>query len=597
MLWSRALGQGYSGFVASEGRLYTQYQTLAGQFVVCLDAETGRAIWEYRYEWAYESMGLYPGPRATPTLAEGRVYFAAPSGLVGCLSTAGELLWSVNLVEKFAGRGTGFGFAGTPVVRRGRVLLCVGGPGASMAALDARTGATVWQAGDDPASYVPAMPIEFEGREQVVGFLENAIVSYDLAAGRPLWRRALLRGYNEHAAWPVYREPYLWLSGPFRSGSQLLELTGGEAPQVRPVWQTKLLSNDVCSSALADGCLFGFDLRDAQAKLHRPSRGEFRCLDFVSGAQRWSTDRVGQANVLVADGKLILFDDRGELILARVNTQRYEELARVSLLGDEINWTAPPCTAAGCTCAISRGRFASTLAVRNLLERNGARSAACRARYSAGRLSRPDSAVGHRAGIRLRRAGAEVAERLASGRTGAVGHRLAGDSAAFHFGTGDSRPSIERRRSETHCSRAGARTWRRRHDGAELMAGRLHVHLARLLVRAVPSAVRPGAATKNCAGAGEAGPQSWPAGVALLAFLAGCAGYYLLCRQLSLVTEWAFLCGFAAATPIACLRRWLSARTHKPSLALLLQATLTLVEFSAYYWASVAVLLWRCRLA
>lgn len=60
--------------------------------------------------------GLYPGPRATPTLAEGRVYFAAPDGAVSCLSEAGAAVWSVNLKEKFDGRGTDFRYACSPTV-------------------------------------------------------------------------------------------------------------------------------------------------------------------------------------------------------------------------------------------------------------------------------------------------------------------------------------------------------------------------------------------------------------------------------------------------------------------------------------------------
>ena len=462
-----------------------------------------------------------------------------------------------------------------------------------------------------------------------------------------------LRGYNEHAAWPVYREPYLWLSGPFRSGSQLLELTGGEAPQVRPVWQTKLLSNDVCSSALADGCLFGFDLRDAQAKLHRPSRGEFRCLDFVSGAQRWSTDGVGQANVLVADGKLILFDDRGELILARVNTQRYEELARVSLLGDEINWTAP---------ALHRGR----LYVRNqsravcvylgrpeLLESSSAtRPLAARDIQRGGFRDltpllgiEPEFAFDvpgrkwlrdwHRAGLALLGIAwlttvlFSISARSIRGRAlTRIAHRTV-ESKHKHNGGNQLQEN-----TPTRSASEGMATMSRRSPSLALRVGvgraqsGLNVAAARLIAQGLALVLGAAGTTvlslwrgdftftwpvclfvlfqalfdqaplrRTAPGAGEAGPKSWPAGVALLAFLAGCAGYYLLCRQLSLVTEWAFLCGFAAATPIACLRRWLSARTHKPSLALLLQATLTLVEFSAYYWASVAVLLWRCRLA
>ena len=57
VLWQRDLGQGYSGFVVMRGRAFTQTQTLAGQFVVCLDAETGVEQWRHRYGWPWQPAG------------------------------------------------------------------------------------------------------------------------------------------------------------------------------------------------------------------------------------------------------------------------------------------------------------------------------------------------------------------------------------------------------------------------------------------------------------------------------------------------------------------------------------------------------------
>jgi outer membrane protein assembly factor BamB len=148
VLWRRDLGQGYSGFVVVGGRVFTQMQTLAGQFVVCLDAETGAERWRYRYGWPWQPAGRYPGPYATPTWNVGRVYFSGPDGLVGCLDAeTGRSVWSVNVLRRFTGRGAEFGYACTPLVEDGKVILPVGGPGASLVALDATDGSTAWQSG------------------------------------------------------------------------------------------------------------------------------------------------------------------------------------------------------------------------------------------------------------------------------------------------------------------------------------------------------------------------------------------------------------------------------------------------------------------
>jgi outer membrane protein assembly factor BamB len=291
----------------------------------------------------------------------GHVYFAGPSGLIGCLTAdSGELIWLRNVVEEFDGIGIEFGCACSPTIVDGLVILPVGGERASLVALRASDGEVAWKSGSDAASYTPAFPIERERRKLIIGYLQNALVICDRLSGEQMRRFELSNGYDEHSAWPIYREPYLWIPEPFRSGSQLLELPGKEATdsELQRVWKKKSLLNDVTSTVLVDGHLYGFDLFEAQSKVHRPSRGKFRCVEFETGLEKWSvgTGRpirgnpltppsdepfIGQCGIVVADGKLIMLNEIGELILARVNSERYEELARTTVLGGEIVWTPP----------------------------------------------------------------------------------------------------------------------------------------------------------------------------------------------------------------------------------------------------------------
>ena len=371
VLWTRTLGQGYSSFVTAGDRALTQYQTLGGQYLICLDARTGDTVWEHRYANAFETAGLYPGPRSTPTVADDCAYFSAPDGTVGCVSLDnGAPIWQVNVFERFEVEPVEFGYSCSPVVLDNLVLLPVGANGATMVALDSASGKTVWQSGNEPISHVPAFPIELASRQLVIGYLRNSLMAFDLKSGDIIWKHALSSGYDEHAAWPIYREPHLWLSGPFRSGCEQFELIS-EPPGLRRIWRSNLMSNDVCSSVLVGDCLYGFDIRDVQSKVHRPSRGVFRCIEWGSGESRWSQGAddirrtldgsiqrsrnrasgevpVGQASVIYADGKLILFNDLGELILLRADPDVFVELGRVRVLGGEICWTSP---------ALSEGRL------------------------------------------------------------------------------------------------------------------------------------------------------------------------------------------------------------------------------------------------
>lgn len=148
LVWKREIGRGYSGVTAVGNRLFTRRQTPTEQSVVCLDADTGSTVWEHRYGWACEPGGMYPGPRATPTWGAGRVYYAAPDGLVGCLRASdGARFWEVNVNKQFGGRGTEFGYACSPLVEAGKVILPVGGPQASVVALSAIDGSTTCAGG------------------------------------------------------------------------------------------------------------------------------------------------------------------------------------------------------------------------------------------------------------------------------------------------------------------------------------------------------------------------------------------------------------------------------------------------------------------
>jgi outer membrane protein assembly factor BamB len=343
VLWCIDLGQGYSGFIVGSGKLFTQFQSRTSEYVVALDPNSGKELWRTRVGPAWQPLGEYPGSYATPTWYEERIYYTTPLGRVGCLDAVkGEEIWSLDLRDRFGLSGVDFGYAATPLVEDGRVILPVGGENASIVALRATDGGTAWAAGNEPASYCPIYPITYEGRRLVVGYLQNALVLHDAATGERVFRERISNHYDEHSAWPLFADPYLFISAPFKRGAELRQLGfKDKAISARPVWVSKALSNDVCSSLLFEGHVYGFDLQQAQSSPHRASRGIFKCLELASGATRWETDQIGQATAICADGKLILLNDTGTLILARATHTGYQELGRSKVLEDAPCWTPP----------------------------------------------------------------------------------------------------------------------------------------------------------------------------------------------------------------------------------------------------------------
>lgn len=584
VLWSRELGQGHSGFIIAEGMVFTQRQTLGGQYVLCLNPDTGQTIWESRYDWAWQPKGAYPGPYSSPTWYRGRVYYASPAGQVGCLDAkSGASLWSLNVREQFQGQGFGFGYAITPYVADDLVILPVGGPSASIVALHADDGRTVWRTGSDPASYCPAVPITIQGQRCIVGYLQNALILVDFATGKLLHRQSLSSGYDEHSAWPLYREPHLLLLSPFRLPAQRLELRPGPEGAIlcSLQWTSRELCNDILSSVLYRGHVFGFDLKQQQASAHRPSRGAFKCLDWDTGAVRWSTDRVGHASVLVADDKLFMLTDAGSLILARADSREYVELGRMQLFADEICWTPP---------SLLQGRLFARSSSRGVCIYVG------RAEDLPGELSpivlepaprswRLDSTllmtrereypndapspkemtlwfgigVISLCGAALVTGLAVIVGRCALGRYPACSGLFWG--IAFLLGL------------------LGPNVFSAFLDRC-LFTWPLSLYVAfHATVLACLKAEQPPGKTRS----------NWHARIVIVGFLFVCYGYFELCKAVGMFIGWSFLFGFPLAFPMT----FLAAHSTIKRKCWWIGAGLTLLGFAAYFWGGWGLLLWK----
>ena len=199
----------------------------------------------------------------------------------------------------------------------------------------------------------------------IVAFLQNQIVAHDARTGRRLWSHRLSSGYDEHSCWPLYREPHLWISGPFNKGGTMLEMTDDSGEPVHVVRAGDRLSNDFFSSVLSGDVIYGFDVLEPQSSAHRSTRGVFRCLEWSTGRELWSAGATqptrytelptttagewpGHSSVMAVDGKLIVCNDLGELLLLRDSSERCEILARAPVLSGELCWTSP---------ALSNGRL------------------------------------------------------------------------------------------------------------------------------------------------------------------------------------------------------------------------------------------------
>lgn len=336
VVWQKAVGHGFSGPVVAAHRLILFHRLEGRETVDCLDARTGKPIWSFGYPTDYQDeFGFDDGPRATPTINQGRVYTFGAEGLLGCLDLeTGKELWRVNTKTDYHAPNGFFGMACSPLVEGDAVLLNIGGgPGAGIVAFDKSSGKLLWKASDDEASYSSPVAATIGGRRYALFFTRNGLVGLDPAAGTIKftypWHSPNRTSVN--AACPLVLGDTVFLSACYGTGAILLQLAGG---QVEKLWSgDDLLSNHYATSVERNGYLYGIHGRTDPGYNPRP---KLRCVNLQKRAVCWETDAVGPASILRAGNRLIILTETGELVEASAEPDGFHPLCRGQILASEV---------------------------------------------------------------------------------------------------------------------------------------------------------------------------------------------------------------------------------------------------------------------
>jgi outer membrane protein assembly factor BamB len=326
--WKRPVGAGFSGPVVAGGRVILFHRKGTDEVVDCMESESGKLLWTKRYPTTYrDDFGFSNGPRATPTLAEGKVLTFGAAGVLSCWElSSGALAWRNDTVESFGARKGFFGFACSPLVEAKKVLLNVGGlKDSGIVAFDLETGAVAWRATDHEASYSSPVAATMNGERHVFFFTRAGLVDLDAIRGKVRfefpWRARMSASVN--AATPLVVGDRVFVSASYRTGAALLRVSG---EQYELVWSSRdTLSNHYATSVVKEGHIYGFDGRQE----HGP---QLSAITLEQGKAVWTHTGLGAGTLmLVKDGLLILTED-GKLVLADASPKEYKERARATLL-------------------------------------------------------------------------------------------------------------------------------------------------------------------------------------------------------------------------------------------------------------------------
>ena len=307
LLWrSTGNGGGYSSFAASGGRLYTLGTRGNTEYVVALDAATGKKVWETPNGSAF-SNDRGDGPRGTPVIDGDRLFALGGNGDLACLELAtGKPVWKKNILSEFRGDNPYWGISESPLVLEDRVLVQPGGSKATIVALNKAT---------------------IGGVRQAIFFTERNGMGVDVATGKVLWTNDRVNNGTANVATPIVSGNKVFLSSAYDTGAVLLDVTAGGAKQV---YFTREMMNHHASSVLVGEHLYGF------------SNSILTALRFADGKVAWQHRSVGKGSVIYADARLYLFSEQGQVALAEATPVQYVEHGRFRISAGELpTWSHP----------------------------------------------------------------------------------------------------------------------------------------------------------------------------------------------------------------------------------------------------------------
>jgi outer membrane protein assembly factor BamB len=326
-LWNAEVGVGWSSMSVANGRLYTMGNTEEVDSVFCFDAATGKVAWQHKYDCSSKDPNGYPGPRVTPTVDGDRVYSLSRHGHLFCLDAAsGKVNWSKELPKGYNAKVPTWGFSGSPLVEGGWVIVETGAPGASVVAFDKKTGAEVWKAGDDGVGYSSVIPFDHAGQRCLAVLSAAGIVGRGAKDGKELWRHPWKTSYDVNAATPIVKDGQVFISSGYNKGCALVDFREGGT---KVIWEHKKMRNHVGTCILLDGHLYGFD------------EGAFKCLDWMTGEEKWSSPKYGKGSLLLAGDRFIVFSDKGRVAVVEPSPSEMKEVSGFQVLTGKDTWAVP----------------------------------------------------------------------------------------------------------------------------------------------------------------------------------------------------------------------------------------------------------------
>jgi len=332
-IWKIPVGPGWSSFAVAGRLIFTQEQRGPMETVVCYEADTGREVWIQQLEARLDDPMGGPGPRATPTLADGGLFVTGATGHILRLNPlTGAIEWKQNLKE-IAGREVPtWGFAASPLVVRSTVIVHAGGPkDKGLLGFDSASGALRWSVADGNDSYGSPQLSTILGEELVLMLTNAGLLLVDPATGKRRLNYEWKYGSYRCLQPAVIGEDTILLPTGMSTGTRAIRITKSNGQlTAEELWTSRYLKPDFTDLVTYRGYAYGND------------GGTFTCIDLKTGDRKWKGGRYGKCQVLLLEnsGLILVAAEDGRGVLLRADPSEHAEVASFKAL-DGKTWNHP----------------------------------------------------------------------------------------------------------------------------------------------------------------------------------------------------------------------------------------------------------------
>ncbi len=340
--WKAKVGLGFSSIVIANGRVATAGWAGNKDTVFCFDAATGKELWKHSYPAQLGNTFYEGGTTGTPTFDGDKLYWLSRWGdLFRFDAASGKIEWNKNIQKETGVKIPTWGFTGAPTVHDNMLILNVGEAGM---AVDKSNGNILWKSDNQNAAYSTPLIIQRGGQSLALMGNEENYLAVDIKTGKEAWRHKWLTEYGVNAADPIVNGDRVFISSGYGKGCALLDISSG---QPKELWKNKSLRTQFNGAVLHEGFLYGPDGDTTQT-------ASLKCLDFATGAEKWSEAGFGSGGLLIANGSIIALNAKGELLIAPASSSGFKPVARAQVLGGKC-WTAPSMANGIIYCRSGRG--------------------------------------------------------------------------------------------------------------------------------------------------------------------------------------------------------------------------------------------------